>query len=141
MRMRLKNCLFCGEVLFSNEISKSVSTMGDVLKTILEKYGENIFLDKTRLLNIFWDLAPNLQKESVILESAMGNHIEKYFIGVKHEERALSLNRIRTDMSYFMTPEAIETVICSFSEAFGWQYSKINTVTTTTGDTNSKLSD
>ena len=130
----IKKCPFCGEALFSNEPSEIESTMGDVLKTILEKYGENIFRDKTRLLNIFRDLAPNLQKESFILESAMVNHIEKYFIGVKQEERELNVNKIRSDMSYVMSSEAIETVISSFCQAFGWQYTAINNISATTSD-------
>ena len=130
----IKKCPFCGEALFANGPSKSLSTMGDVLKTILEKYGENIFRDKTRLLNIYRDLAPNLQKESFILESAMVNHIEKYFIGVKPEERELNIRKIRSDMSYVMSSEAIETVISSFSQVFGWQYTAINNISATTSD-------
>ena len=118
----IKKCPFCGKSLFLDVTRKNYSTMGDVLKEILEMHGENIFSDKTRVLNIFRDLAPHLQKESVMLESAMGNHIERYFIGVNQGERDLNIKRIRSDMSYFMSLEAIEAVIIAFSKAFGWQY-------------------
>ena len=56
--------------------------MEDILKYIMNIYGEDIFKNKSRLINIFKDLASTLKKEIRILEFVMDVNVEKYFIGV-----------------------------------------------------------
>lgn len=68
--VNLKNRPFCGNLLSGNAGVKDYSTMADVLKYIVCKYGKNVFNDNYKVINIFKNLAPKLEKESKVFEVA-----------------------------------------------------------------------
>lgn len=117
----VEKCPFCGAVLNSEKEQLEEITMGNVLKMIKSKFGEEIFIkDKPRVKSYFKDIAPKLQTECRMLELALLFNIEQCFINILEDKQKEKLNEFVKEAELFLTSDVINTVISAFSDAFGF---------------------
>jgi len=117
----INSCPFCGSLLKSENKNEECNISAAISQTITT-FGSDIVLQKAKFLSIIGDLAPMLKKERKILSVAMDENIGELFLNCSIEERDTHIITSKRRLEGILSESAVELVVSSFAEAFGWSY-------------------
>ena len=117
---QLKSCPFCGRSLLVSNDNKEEMTVSEAIKAIIDQFGSDIILQKNKFLSIFGDYAPRLKKEKKMLSIALDENIACLFINCEISDHEAVVRKARRSLDTIMSESAINLVISSFADAFGW---------------------
>lgn len=126
--LQIKNCPFCGASLVNSAKWGEEIGAGEVIRLIIEQFGENILLEKNKFIAVFTDYAPNMKKEKKIFSIALDEKIAPIIINTQVGEANLSVQRIRNILGSIMVDTAIDIVVNSFAEALNWNLGKESSI-------------
>lgn len=118
---QIKNCPFCGCSLIKTTTPTVNVGISDVISQIIDQFGEDVILQKSRFISIFGDLAPHLKKEKRILSVAMDENIAELFLNCSPENWDASIVSSKRKLDGILSDSAIELVVTAFANAFGWE--------------------
>lgn len=119
------SCPFCGSALNSIHVTvNDTSTANEVVKKIVDAYGEDIIQNSRLFLALFGDLAPHLKREKKIFSISMTNDVMSLFENCAENERTMRINRVRSLLEDVLSDGAIEQFLSCMSYALGWEYEK-----------------
>lgn len=102
-------------------------TIGQALKEIITRFGNNVFYDAKRFCALFDDIAPTLSLESKIIHRVIDERLLLLFLALKESERdvqPIQIKRIENTLldEYGLSPKWAVVLICGFCEAFDIDY-------------------
>lgn len=105
-----------------NECKQS---MPDVMLQIVERYGPEIIYQNERLIGLFRDFAPKLDREYKLLKTALDEDIAQSFKDCPADERGMRIQSTVEKLSQTMEKSDAELVVSSFAAALGWDEMRV----------------
>ncbi len=95
--------------------------MEEVLKNIIEKYGEEILLSNKKFVSIFADTAPQLKNEKKLLEMALNENIGPLFVNCEKKQRSTIIIKARRKLeNNYMSETGINEFLAGITFSLGW---------------------
>lgn len=102
-------------------------SMGQAIKEIITRFGNNVFYDARRFCALFDDIAPNLSLESKIIHRVIDERLLLMFLALEESEidvQPIQIKRIENILldEYGLSPKWAVVLICGFCDAFDIDY-------------------
>ena len=102
-------------------------TLGQAIKEIITRFGNNVFYDARRFCALFDDIAPSLTTESKILHRVLDERLLLMFLALKESEidvQPIQIKRIENTLldEYGLSPKWAIVLISGFCDAFDIDY-------------------
>lgn len=114
-------CPFCRQNLqIIIENPDAAVTAPEMVKRLVDAYGDDIIMNKRIFLALFGDLAPHLKKERKIFSAAMTSDVMKLFERCSEDEQKKRISRVRMILD-MLSEESVYLFINCMGEAVGWK--------------------
>ena len=116
----LEICPICKSRLNMAEKAPAEATAAETMKDILKKYGVDILGQKERFIGLFGDFAPKLEFEKRLLQHALTEKTERFFINCKDGKREENAEKALKALLELFNEDTARKITELFISAFGW---------------------
>ena len=138
------NCPFCGKPLVTEVEINANMPAEQILKSIVERFGHDVFKDSRRLMGILSDWMTHDRKTLKLLKIAIDNHVPSRLLEIENfgrSEKEIEIRKLKQDLmeTCFLQEKAAEYAVDCFAEVLGSRFGGYSEMTMTTGSNEVKI--